>query len=66
MFAKLASQLQSPQHNHLHLHVEVPSGEEAIEAARECLEVFAPHLLVDKARTVDASLLPEDEDPAEP
>jgi hypothetical protein len=45
MFAKLSGQLQGPQHNHLHLHAEVPSREEAIEAARECLEVFAPHLL---------------------
>jgi hypothetical protein len=47
MFAKLSGQLQGPQHNHLHLHAEVPSreGEEAIEAARECLEVFAPQLL---------------------
>ena len=44
MFAKLSGQLQGPQHNHLHLHAEVPSREEAIEAARECLEVFAPHL----------------------
>jgi hypothetical protein len=38
MFAKLSGQLQGPQHNHLHLHAEVPSCEEAIEAARECLE----------------------------
>jgi hypothetical protein len=45
MFAKLSGQLRGPQHNHLHLHTEVPSREEAIEAARECLEVFAPHLL---------------------
>jgi hypothetical protein len=45
MFAKLSGQLQRPQHNHLHLHAEVPSREEAIEAAKECLEVFAPHLL---------------------
>jgi hypothetical protein len=45
MFAKLSGQLQGPQHSHLHLHAEVPSREEAIEVARECLEVFAPHLL---------------------
>jgi hypothetical protein len=45
MFAKLSGQLQGPQHNHLHVHAEVPSREEAIEAARECLEVFAPQLL---------------------
>jgi hypothetical protein len=45
MFAKLGGQLQGPQHNHLHLHAEVPSREEAIEAAVECLQVFAPHLL---------------------
>jgi hypothetical protein len=45
MFAKLGGQLQGPQHNHLHLHTEVPSREEAIEAARESLEVFAPQLL---------------------
>src|SRR5450759_2462175 len=45
MFAKLSGQLQGPQHNHLHVHAEVPSREEAIEAARDCLEVFAPHLL---------------------
>ena len=45
MFDKLSGQLQAPQHNHLHLHAEVPSREEAIEAARECLEVFAPQLL---------------------
>jgi hypothetical protein len=45
MFAKLSGQLQGPQHNHLHLHAEAPSREEAIEAARECLEVFAPQLL---------------------
>jgi hypothetical protein len=38
-------ELQGPQHNTLHLDAEVPSREEAIEAARECLEVFAPHLL---------------------
>ena len=37
MFAKLSGQLQGPQHNHLHLHAEVPSREEAIEAAREWL-----------------------------
>jgi hypothetical protein len=40
-----AASCRPPQHNHLHLHGEVPSREEAIEAARECLEVFAPHLL---------------------
>jgi hypothetical protein len=45
MFARLSGQLQGPQHNHLHFHAEVPTREEAIEAARECLEVFAPHLL---------------------
>jgi hypothetical protein len=45
MFAKLSGQLQGPQHNHLHVHAKVPSREEAIEAARDCLEVFAPHLL---------------------
>jgi hypothetical protein len=45
MFAKLSGQLQAPQHNHLHLHAEVPSREEAIEAAVECLQVFAPSLL---------------------
>jgi len=45
MFAKLSGQLQGSQNNHLHLHAEVPSREEAIEAARECLEVFAPHML---------------------
>ena len=61
MFAKLSGQLQGPQHNHLHLHAEVPSREEAIEAARECLEVFAPHLLADKAVTIDAPVLLEEE-----
>ena len=45
LYAKLSGQLQGPQHNHLHFHAEVPTREEAIEAARECLEVFAPHLL---------------------
>jgi hypothetical protein len=49
MFAKLSGQLQGPQHNHLHLHAEVPSREEAIHAARECLEVIAPQLLAAKA-----------------
>jgi hypothetical protein len=43
--ARLRRGLQGPQHNHLHLHAEVPSREEAIEAAVECLQVFAPHLL---------------------
>jgi len=46
MFAKLSGQLQDAQHNHLHVHAELPSREEAIEAAREGLEVFAPNLLV--------------------
>jgi hypothetical protein len=45
MFAKVSGQPQGPQHNHLHLHAEVLSRKEAIEAARECLEVFAPQLL---------------------
>jgi hypothetical protein len=53
MFARLSGQLQGPQHNHLHLHAEVPSREEAIEAARECLEVFAPHLLATEAVSID-------------
>jgi hypothetical protein len=61
MFAKLSGQLQAPQHNHLHLHAQVPSREEAIEAARECLEVFAPRLLAAKAVTVDAPVLPEEQ-----
>src|SRR5450759_1206554 len=59
MFAKLSGQLQGPQHNHLHLHAEVPSREEAIEAARECLEVFAPKLLATTAVTMNAPVLPE-------
>jgi hypothetical protein len=37
MFAKLSGQLRDPQHNHLHLHGEVPSRGEAIETARELL-----------------------------
>jgi hypothetical protein len=61
MFAKLSGQLQGPQHNHLHLHAEVPSREEAIEVARECLEVFAPHLLAAQAVTVDGPVLVEEE-----
>jgi hypothetical protein len=61
MFAKLSGQLQGPQHNHLHLHAEVPSREEAIEAARECLEVFAPHLLAAQAVNVDGPAQPEEE-----
>jgi hypothetical protein len=61
MFAKLSGQLQPPQHNHLHLRAEVPSREEAIEAAKECLEVFAPHLLTAGEVTVDAPDLPEKE-----
>src|SRR5450756_2088099 len=61
MFAKLSGQLQGPQHNHLHLHAEVPSREEAIEAARECLEVFAPKLLATTAVTMDAPVLLEEE-----
>jgi hypothetical protein len=61
LFAKLSGQLQGPQHNHLHLHAEVPSREEAIEAARECLEVFAPQLLAANVMTVDAAVLPEEE-----
>jgi hypothetical protein len=55
MFAKLSGQLQGPQHNHLHLHAEVPSREEAIEAAKECLEVFAPHLLAAAEVVIEAS-----------
>jgi hypothetical protein len=69
MFAKLSGQLQGPQHSHLHLHAEVPSREEAIEAARECLEVFAPHLLaegpvvpIDLSRSSDGELPGEKND----
>jgi hypothetical protein len=61
MFAKLSGQLQGPQHNYLHLHAEVPSREEAIETARGCLEVFAPHLLAAGSVTIDAKVLPEEE-----
>ena len=61
MFAKLSGRLQSPQHNHLHLHAEVPSREEAIEAAKECLEVFAPQLLAATALTVDVTVLGAEE-----
>jgi hypothetical protein len=64
MFAKLSGQLQGPQHNHLHLHAEVPSREEAIEAARECLEVFAPHLLAATSVTMGAPASTQEE-PAE-
>jgi hypothetical protein len=34
LYAKLSGQLQGPQHNHVHLHAEVPSREEAIEVAK--------------------------------
>ena len=64
MFAKLSGQLHSPQHSHLHLHAEVPSREEAVEAARECLEVFAPHLLAPTAGTIDAPVSTEEEQAA--
>jgi hypothetical protein len=66
MFAKLSGQLQGPQHNHLHLHAEVPSREEAIEAARECLEVFAPHLLAaGPVLPIDLACSSEGEPPGE-
>jgi hypothetical protein len=66
LFAKLSGQLQGPQHNHLHLHAEVPSREEAIEAARECLEVFAPHLLAGTmAVATDVGYSPKAEPPSE-
>ena len=66
MFAKLRGQLQGPLHNHLHLHAEVPSREEAIEAARECLEVFAPHLLAAApVVAVDVSRSSDGEPPGE-
>jgi hypothetical protein len=55
MFAKLSGQLQGSQHNHLHLHTEVPSREEAIEAAKECLEVFAPNLLAATGTTIEGN-----------
>ncbi len=65
MFAKLSGQLQGPQHSHLHLHAEVPR-EEAIEAARECLEVFAPHLLTaGPVVHIDGSRSSEGEPPGE-
>jgi hypothetical protein len=36
MFAKLSGQLQGPQHNHLHLHAEVPSREEERSLSLGC------------------------------
>jgi hypothetical protein len=55
-----------PQHNHLHLHAEVPSREEAIETPRECLEVFAPHLLATGPLVpIDVDRSPEGEPPGE-
>jgi hypothetical protein len=66
MFAKLSGQLQTPQHNHLHLHAEVPTREEAIEAARECLEVFAPQLLAAApVMAIDVDRSSEGEPPGE-
>jgi hypothetical protein len=36
LFAKLSGQLQGPQHNHLHLHAEVPSREEERSLSLGC------------------------------
>jgi hypothetical protein len=66
MFAKLSGQLQGAQHNHLYLHAEVPSREEAIEAAVECLQVFAPNLLIaTSVGPVDSGCSSESEPPGE-